>query len=173
MFKIKRSIVLLLILAIGVTSVGGFVFADQLFVEKDKHVIVDFTANIPDGPFTIKKGDTKVIPIEVMTPRNKDVDLQVYVNEPEDISQPGPQTEEKFSPGIAVNVEKKSVKVAHEIGTTADIGTDYKVRDTLPLSISVSKDATVGDHIISVTLFEDKNNDRKFITFYLHVNVEN
>lgn len=173
--KIRKTNALLLILAVGgSTIVGGLMFGGQIFaVDNATHAVVDFTAKIPDGPFIMKKGETKVFPIEIMTPRNKDVDLQVYVSETQDPLQPSPIKEQKFSLGMSASAGKNSVKLSPEAGTGLDVGTDYTIRDSTPLSITASQDATVGEHIISVTLFEDSSSGQKFITIYRTVKVEN
>lgn len=138
----------------------------------EKYTVVDFTANVPDGPFAIKKGETKVIPIDIIAPRNKDVNLQMYVSET-DPSQPGPPQEQKFLPGMSASMGKNSIKVSPEAGTGSNVGTDYVVHDNASLSITASKDAAVGQHMISVTLFEDGSNGQKFISIYRIVSIEN
>ena len=158
----KQILFVAIVAAIGVVSSGLVLYAPQTVADLSLDNPTDFSAQIED-PIVMKKGETKIIPVDIFAPNEKSLDLKIGLVEFGQESAFQQYGEEKLPDGISASVNKKLEKL--EAGTEKGIDK----RDTILVSITTSPTIKTGTYTLGLTLVRS---DGAFVTQYFRVSVQ-
>lgn len=159
--------------AVVAVLVGGFLVKDQLTTASETPTtLIDYHVDVPPGlddPIVMKKGETRVIPLSVMAPREKPLNVKVgVVAEGEEVTFSAVGLD-KLPLGLSATLDKRNISLPAE----AQAGNGFPAkRDTILLTLTAGSDMQSGVHSIVVMLVQElENGDRTESGKYLRIDV--
>jgi hypothetical protein len=165
----------LIVVIVAVTAVAiGFVVNQQLTtatitVGPTPIVGIDFGVETPqEDPIMMKKGETKIIPLNIMAPRDKPLNLKVGVVGENDDTLFILTGQQKLPAGISVILDKNNVNLPVETVPS------NLPRDQIQMTLSVSPSIKTGLHTLGIVLVTDDQGTGHpaSVTKYLRIQVQ-
>lgn len=180
--KNKKQIYLSITIIFGVAAIASAVIVvDQLAigqVTRGKEIppseipieVIDFSVQIPDYPdqhIPMKKGETKVIRLDIYAPSEKPFNGKIGAVDPDEIPAFHTSGEVRLPLGISTILDKNRI----DLPAMAETG--IAKRDTVLLTLRTTPDLKEGTYLLAVTLIEDPIADKGRLSYsILHVDVQ-
>ncbi|HEX5457137.1 MAG TPA: hypothetical protein VFX64_01985 [Candidatus Nitrosotalea sp.] len=163
----RKQIYVSAITLIATVAVCSIVFNGQ-FATANLHTtdVIDYTGDVKESKIMIQKGHTIVIPVSIMSPKEKAYDLKVGITSTGNETMLAIADKANMPKGISASIDKKIVNLQ----ATTEKG--IAQRDSVNVTITVSPDAKVGTYPLSLVLSRDLGNGMTSqSTTYLHIDV--
>lgn len=163
----RKQIYAGVVILMATVAVGSIVFNGQ-FATVNLHTndVIDYTGDVKENKIMMQKGHTIVIPVSIMSPKEKSYDLKVGITSTGNETILAIADKANMPKGISATVDKKFVNLQ----ATAEKG--IAQRDSVNVTITVSPDAKVGTYPLSLVLSRDLGNGMTSqSTTYLYIDV--
>jgi hypothetical protein len=144
-----KTTILLSVIVASITTVFLVVNTTQTSANQTIPNVVDFSAFVNEDPIIIKKGETRIIPVEIKGLVENTLDVKIGVVKEEAIDEFEGTGTEKLPDGISASFGRKSIQIL--AGKESGLAT----RDTVLLTLSTSKDIKPGDYTLWIILHKD------------------
>lgn len=161
----KKQIYLSIGIVAAVASLVGSVllYEQQTTANEFPTTLIDYGVDVPPGledPIKIQKGQTRVIPLTLMAPKEKPLNVKIGVvaeGEEATFSSVGL---DKLPAGLSAILDKRNINLPAE--AAAQPGNGFPVnRGTIQLALTAGPDMKTGVHSIVVMLVQELENGEK------------
>lgn len=164
----KKQIYFSIATVAAIFVVGTFIVNEQ-YASASLHTtqVIDYTGDVPNHVYTMKKGQTLIIPVSIMAAKEKSYDLKVGVTSAGTENIFAITGNETMPQGITATVDKKVINLQ----ATTEKG--IAQRDSVNMTIIVNPDAQVKKYPLSFVLSNDLGNGvTSHTATYVYINVQ-
>jgi len=151
----------------AVVAVAGIISGSAIAAptEVALKTIIEFSAEVPDNEVTMKKGESRTIPVDIYAPTDESLNVKFYVSEPEELGSVKGLFSDKTSKGVSVSTEKRDISLPSAFAENAKIAK----RETVDMTVTIGPEAQTGEHTLALTLVDADN--KGFVTRFFRVDV--